>query len=93
MSKEWLQPLFEAEERGLRTVFFFRLRLVAMRPDGGFVRKYFAGAEKDPPGKAAGYDFSQRVCEPSDISRDFFDSLLRRTGRILFCESFERTYK
>ena len=63
-----------------------------MRPDGGFVRKYLAGAEKGP-GKAADYDFSQRACEPSDISRDFFGSLLRRTGRILFCESLERTYK
>ena len=28
-----------------------------------------------PGGKAAGYDKSQRACEPSDTSRDFFDSL------------------
>ena len=30
-----------------------------------------------PGGKAAGYDKSQRACEPSDTSRDFFDSLGR----------------
>ena len=28
-----------------------------------------------PGGKAAGYDKSQGACEPSDTSRDFFDSL------------------
>ena len=28
-----------------------------------------------PGGKAAGYDDSQRACEPSDTSRVFFDSL------------------
>ena len=28
-----------------------------------------------PGGKAAGYDKSQRACEPSDTSRDFWDSL------------------
>ena len=28
-----------------------------------------------PGGKAAGYDCSQRACEPSDTSQNFFDSL------------------
>ena len=32
-----------------------------------------------PGGKAAGYDKSQRACEPSDTSRDFFDSLKEAT--------------
>ena len=40
---------FEEEERRLRTAFFFRFRLVAMLPDGGFVRNFLAGGEKDPP--------------------------------------------
>ena len=33
-----------------------------------------------PGGKAAGYDKSQRACEPSDTSRDFFDSLSGAAG-------------
>ena len=47
-----------------------------MLPDGGFARNFLAGARKTRPGgKAAGYDKSQRACEPSDTSRDLFDSL------------------
>ena len=38
-----------------------------------------------PGGKAAGYDKSQRACEPSDTSRDFFDSLCRSACAAAFC--------
>ena len=38
-----------------------------------------------PGGKAAGYDKSQRACEPSDTSRDFFDSLRRDHEGHAFC--------
>ena len=52
-----------------------------MLPDGGFARNFLAGGEKDPPRRqAAGYDKSQRACEPSDTSRDFFDSLSGAAG-------------
>ena len=37
---------FEQEERRLRTA---QIRLVALLPDGGLVRKFLAGGEKDPP--------------------------------------------
>ena len=44
-----------------------------------------------PGGKAAGYDKSQRACEPSDTSRDFFDSLSGLapgwSGAALWCEA------
>ena len=60
----------------MQTAFSFVSALVAMLPDGGFVRNFLAGGEKDPPRRqAAGYDKSQRACEPSDTSRDFWDSL------------------
>ena len=52
-----------------------------MLPDGGFARNFLAGGEKTRPvGKAAGYDKSQRACEPSDTSQDFFDSLSGAAG-------------
>ena len=37
---------FEEEERRLRTA---QIRLVATLPDGGFVRNFLGGGEKDPP--------------------------------------------
>ena len=37
---------FEKEERRLRTA---QIRLVALLPDGGFVRKFLAIGEKTPP--------------------------------------------
>lgn len=49
-----------------------QIRLVALLPDGEFVRKFLAKARKTRPGgKAAGYDYSQRACGPSDTSRGF----------------------
>ena len=32
----------------MRTALFFRLRLVAMLPDGGLVRTFLTGDEDDP---------------------------------------------
>ena len=37
---------FEGEKRCLRTA---QIHLVALLPDGGFVRKFLVGGEKDPP--------------------------------------------
>ena len=48
-----------------------------------------------PGGKAAGYDKSQRACEPSDTSRDFLDSLCgRRPTRspTVFCAVMDHRY-
>ena len=81
--------LFEEEERRRQTAFFFRLRLVAMLPDGGFGRSILAGSETNPPRPLFSRgDAARRIrlpsdaCEPSDTSRDFGNSLhLPQKGR------------